>query len=45
MDLDALASARHDEWERLDVLSGSARLDGPGAREAGVRNVGVDHGR
>jgi len=33
MDLDALASARHDEWERLDVLSGSARLDGPGADE------------
>jgi uncharacterized membrane protein SpoIIM required for sporulation len=33
MDLDALASARHDDWERLDVLSRSAGLDGHGADE------------
>ncbi|WP_159606863.1 stage II sporulation protein M [Agromyces humi] len=33
MDLDALASARHDDWERLDVLSRSSRLDGRGADE------------
>ncbi len=33
MDLDALATARHDDWERLDVLAKTARLDGPGADE------------
>ncbi|WP_022893591.1 stage II sporulation protein M [Agromyces subbeticus] len=33
MDLDALASARHDDWQRLDVLARRKRLDGPGADE------------
>jgi len=33
MDLDALASARHDDWERLDALAGRRRLDGPEADE------------
>ncbi|HEX6954881.1 MAG TPA: stage II sporulation protein M, partial [Agromyces sp.] len=33
MDLDALASARHDDWQRLDALSRSGRLDGEGADE------------
>ena len=33
MDLDALATARHDDWERLDVLAKTPRLDGPGADE------------
>ncbi|GGI47702.1 putative membrane protein SpoIIM required for sporulation [Agromyces flavus] len=33
MDLDALATARHDDWERLDVLSRRPRLDGPAADE------------
>ncbi|WP_395243716.1 stage II sporulation protein M [Agromyces sp. MMS24-K17] len=33
MDLDALASARHEEWTRLDALSTSRRLDGAGADE------------
>ena len=34
MDLDALASARHDDWERLDVLATSRQLDGAGRRRA-----------
>lgn len=33
MDLDALASARHDDWQRLDALARGRRLDGPGADE------------
>jgi uncharacterized membrane protein SpoIIM required for sporulation len=33
MDLDALASARHDDWQRLDALSRRGRLDGEGADE------------
>ncbi|WP_173922192.1 stage II sporulation protein M [Agromyces sp. Marseille-P2726] len=33
MDLDALASARRADWERLDALARSGRLDGPGADE------------
>ena len=33
MDLDALASARHDDWQRLDALAGRRRLDGPEADE------------
>jgi len=41
MDLDALASARHDDWERLDVLSRSGRLDGPGADELIERYQGA----
>jgi uncharacterized membrane protein SpoIIM required for sporulation len=41
MDLDALASARHDDWERLDVLARSRRLDGPGADELIERYQGA----
>jgi uncharacterized membrane protein SpoIIM required for sporulation len=41
MDLDALASARHDEWERLDALAGSRRLDGAGADELIERYQGA----
>jgi uncharacterized membrane protein SpoIIM required for sporulation len=41
MDLDALASARHDDWERLDVLARSGRLDGPGADELIERYQGA----
>ncbi|WP_394551251.1 stage II sporulation protein M [Agromyces sp. MMS24-JH15] len=33
MDLDALASARHAQWERLDVLARTRRLDGAEADE------------
>ncbi|MDQ0574720.1 stage II sporulation protein M [Agromyces albus] len=33
MDLDALASARHDDWERLDALAKSRRLGGAEADE------------
>lgn len=33
MDLDALASARHDEWERLDALARRRRLSGVEADE------------
>ena len=33
MDLDALATARHDDWDRLDALARKRRLDGPGADE------------
>lgn len=33
MDLDALASARQDDWARLDVLSKTRGLDGRGADE------------
>lgn len=33
MDLDALATARHDDWERLDALARSPRLDGAAADE------------
>ena len=29
MDLDALAAARHDDWQRLDVLARQRRLAGP----------------
>lgn len=41
MDLDALASARHDDWERLDALSRSRRLDGPEADELIERYQGA----
>jgi uncharacterized membrane protein SpoIIM required for sporulation len=33
MDLDALATARHDDWERLDALARRPRLDGAAADE------------
>jgi uncharacterized membrane protein SpoIIM required for sporulation len=33
MDLDALASARHDDWQRLDALARARRLDGAEADE------------
>jgi hypothetical protein len=33
MDLDALASARHDDWQRLDALASGRRLGGPEADE------------
>ncbi len=33
MDLDALASARHDDWQRLDALARRRRLDGAEADE------------
>jgi uncharacterized membrane protein SpoIIM required for sporulation len=33
MDLDALATARHDDWARLDALARSPRLDGATADE------------
>ncbi|HEU4756806.1 MAG TPA: stage II sporulation protein M [Agromyces sp.] len=33
MDLDALATARHDDWERLDALARQPRLDGAAADE------------
>ncbi|MDQ0895444.1 stage II sporulation protein M [Agromyces ramosus] len=33
MDLDALASARHDDWQRLDALAREHRLRGPEADE------------
>ena len=41
MDLDALASARHDDWQRLDALARSGRLDGPGADELIERYQGA----
>lgn len=33
MDLDALATARHDDWDRLDALARRPRLDGAAADE------------
>ena len=33
MDLDALAAARHDDWQRLDALAAAARLERPEADE------------
>lgn len=33
MDLDALASARHDDWQRLDALARTRNLDGAEADE------------
>ncbi|WP_448003884.1 stage II sporulation protein M [Agromyces bauzanensis] len=41
MDLDALATARHDAWERLDALSRTRRLDGPEADELIERYQGA----
>ncbi|GAA1513710.1 putative membrane protein SpoIIM required for sporulation [Agromyces terreus] len=41
MDLDALASARHDEWQRLDALARSRRLDGSEADELIERYQGA----
>ncbi|MFF2370091.1 stage II sporulation protein M [Agromyces sp. NPDC058110] len=41
MDLDALASARHDEWQRLDALGRASRLSGPEADELIERYQGA----
>jgi uncharacterized membrane protein SpoIIM required for sporulation len=41
MDLDALASARHDDWQRLDALARDGRLDGRGADELIERYQGA----
>lgn len=41
MDLDALATARHDEWQRLDALGRTKRLTGPEADELIERYQGA----
>lgn len=41
MDLDALASARHDDWQRLDALARRRRLDGAEADELIERYQGA----
>ncbi|MET4160164.1 stage II sporulation protein M [Agromyces sp. PvR057] len=41
MDLDALATARHDAWQRLDALGRASRLSGPESDELIERYQGA----